>query len=441
MGPRLGMHSFHSLSYKKINPSLVPKMPAMTQEQWENIVEYFYDQSPDSLGPQEYHRIPSLDDEHFKLKPFTDELTESSILSMVKIDTINNLVYVSDVATNSLNLLDFQGSVLEKIRITSPATSINLRDQDFDLTLSGILHPNNEDKGEIVRFVRTTKQTSFSIIDSLFRPVSSIEYDFNHDGKLDYLICEYGNDVGQLALYVQSEDEAYEQKMIEKISGAISIKIYDFNKDGYMDIIALFAQGDERVNIYYNDGQGNFLGNRKLAARFPAVYGSMHMDIFDFNKDGFMDILYVNGDNFDYSKIHKPYHGVRILENNGQDEFEEKYFFPIYGAGNAVIQDFDLDGKTDIVVAANFADMQNNPERGIIFLKNIDQYDYEPFSYELASVNQWNTMDMADLDGDGDKDILIGAMNLEKILVNQGNKGDTDGEVIPSILIMENQTR
>lgn len=47
----------------------------------------------------------------------------------------------------------------------------------------------------------------------------------------------------------------------------------------------------------------------------------------DFNGDGKLDIVYVNGDNFDYSRVLKPYHGIRILENDGKNNFHERYFF------------------------------------------------------------------------------------------------------------------
>ncbi|MCB0564242.1 MAG: VCBS repeat-containing protein [Phaeodactylibacter sp.] len=52
----------------------------------------------------------------------------------------------------------------------------------------------------------------------------------------------------------------------------------------------------------------------------------------DLNQDGREDILYVNGDNADYSIVDKPYHGVRLFLNNGNNEFSEKYFHPMPGA-------------------------------------------------------------------------------------------------------------
>ncbi|MBW3554713.1 MAG: VCBS repeat-containing protein [Gemmatimonadetes bacterium] len=95
-----------------------------------------------------------------------------------------------------------------------------------------------------------------------------------------------------------------------------------------------------------NDGRGGFGGEPRLLARFPPVYGSMHFSLHDFDGDGHADILYANGDNFDFSRIRKPYHGVRILENDGRNGFEQRYFFPTSGAARAEAVDFDDDGRS-----------------------------------------------------------------------------------------------
>lgn len=72
----------------------------------------------------------------------------------------------------------------------------------------------------------------------------------------------------------------------------------------------------------------------------------MHFSLHDFDGDGHADILYANGDNFDFSRIRKPYHGVRILENDGRNGFEQRYFFPTSGAARAEAVDFDDDGRS-----------------------------------------------------------------------------------------------
>jgi hypothetical protein len=363
---------------------------------------------------------------------------------MIEIDTTKKNVYAADINNNNLFRFDYAGNLLDSLHLPSPPTAMKIGDDYFDITLSGILHPNNESKGEIVRYSNITDLARVKqkvLFDSLIRPVTSLSYDFNYDGLEDYLVGEYGNDIGRLAIYFASNDGSYQSYILENIPGAIMVKTHDFNKDGFMDIAALYAQGDEKIMIYYNDGQGNFRSGFTRVARFPAVYGSMYIDLQDFNQDGYMDIIYVHGDNFDYSQILKPYHGIRILENDGNNSFSEKYFFPIYGAAKVEVSDYDLDGDLDIVVAANFGDMEHHPERGIMYLENRGEYKFYPYSFIAAAQNQWNTMDIVDVDADGDVDVVIGAMNLGNILKVQRNNMRDKVEVDKTgLVILRNNT-
>ena len=211
--------------------------------------------------------------------------------------------------------------------------------------------------------------------------------------------------------------------------------------DGARDIVALFAQGDERIVLFENDGRGHFSGDRqRILARFPPVYGSMYFSMHDFNGDGKIDILYVNGDNFDYSRVLKPYHGVRILENDGKNNFQERYFFPVYGAARAEVADFNNDGRLDILITSNFADFDKHPERGIIFLENTGRYQFRPYAFSIASANQWNLMATADLNKDGWLDVIIGAMDLGNIAKLQRSfSGQTLEVGKDPILLFENR--
>ena len=444
MGPRLGMHEYKGLPYPGISSALMPKQAAMEQQQWESIVDYFLETSPPSLGLQDFDIEPNTDGKTFLIRPFTKNISSSSIITLLDLDTLTKTIFAGDVNDNMLYQLDYNGKLLDTLRLPSPPTSMSFGSDYVDFTLAGLLHPNNMSQGEIVRYQvdgNFQMQDGRSIIGSLIRPVASIDFDFNYDGLTDYLVCEYGHDIGRLSLYLASSDTLYKQEIVENVPGSIMVKTHDFNRDGFMDIAALYAQGDEKIIIYYNDGKGGFRGNFKMAARFPSVWGSMYIDLKDFNSDGYMDIIYINGDNFDYSQILKPYHGIRILENDGADSFEEKYFYPIYGAGRSISKDFDLDDDLDILIASNFADMEKNPERGIIYLENKGNYNFAPFSFEESAQNQWNTMTSADFDGDGDTDVLVAAMNLENVLKNQTSKSENDMDLDKNaVLLFENQT-
>lgn len=444
MGPRLGMHRYKELHYESINPMLVSAQPVMTQEQWEAIVDYFYFSSPEALPPIDLEEAPAIDPDIFEARPFSDEIDPNAIFTEIKVDEEGQAVYAGEAVSSTLLKFDFQGQLVDSLDLPSAVTSVRIAPEILDLAVVGILHPNNQDEGYIAQLKHGEalgKAQINVLADSIYRPVFMEVHDYNYDGMDDYLICEYGNDLGRLSIYFQQSGGAYSQYIIENIPGSIVTRSFDFDQDGYLDIAALFAQGDERIVIYYNDGEGGFRSGFDVVARFPSVYGSMYFDLHDFNDDGKMDIIYVNGDNFDYSQILKPYHGIRILENDGSNQFEEVYYYPMYGAGRVAIADFDADGDADILAVSNFADMQKNPERGIIFLENKGRYRYDAFSFSAAAQNQWNTLDIADLDHDGDLDALIGSMNLANVEVMAEVKFGREGSTQrTSMLLLENRT-
>ena len=149
------------------------------------------------------------------------------------------------------------------------------------------------------------------LIGRLKRPVDVETADFNGDGLADFIICEYGHQAGFLSLFEAKPGGGYSKKVLNPQPGAVQAVLHDFNGDEHVDIGVLMAQGDEGFDVYYNDGRGNFEKKRHLS--FPPVYGSNDLQLADFNGDGRMDLIYVNGDNADITPGLKPYHGIRIL--------------------------------------------------------------------------------------------------------------------------------
>jgi FG-GAP-like repeat len=194
---------------------------------------------------------------------------------------------------------------------------------------------------------------------------------------------------------------------LNAIPGALQTFVRDLNGDKLPDIIALMAQGNEGVFSFINQGKGEFL--EKQVLQFPSIYGSSSIDLIDFDGDGDEDILYVNGDNGDYSRITKPYHGIRIFLNNGKNEFQEKYFFQMNGATKAIAKDFDNDGDLDIAAIAFFADFSQKPQNSFVVLENKGKLNFIPKSSDLTAQGRWLTMEATDFDKDGDQDILLGS--------------------------------
>ena len=88
--------------------------------------------------------------------------------------------------------------------------------------------------------------------------------------------------------------------------------------------------------MFLNDKKGGFTSTNLL--RFPPVYGSSSFQLVDFNNDGKPDILYTSGDNSDYSKVLKSFHGVYIFLNQGDFKFKQCYIDKQFTITDTLIQ-------------------------------------------------------------------------------------------------------
>lgn len=243
---------------------------------------------------------------------------------------------------------------------------------------------------------------------------------------------------GKLAWYENKGNNKYSKHVLRPLPGAIRTQVFDANKDGRPDIMALMAQGDEGMFIFYNKGNGEF--EEKQVLRFSPSYGSNYFELADFNGDGFEDILATDGDNGDYPPILKPYHGIRIYLNDGQNNFKERKFLSMNGASKAMAKDFDGDGDLDIASISYFPDYNNNPEESFIYWENKSNYSFQAFSFKEAFAGRWLTMDAGDMDGDGDLDIVLGNAKFP-IGAIPGGLMKKWNESSPSILVLKNKKK
>jgi hypothetical protein len=320
----------------------------------------------------------------------------------------------------------------DSLNANSTVTDVIIDSDKLVLCNTGVLNPNNGRFGSIKSISLHDTSNRDILYDGLMRPVQINRVDLNKDGKADFLICEFGNLKGALSWLENKGNDQYEYHVIRAVPGAIKTYIDDYNHDGLPDIWALFAQGDEGIFLFTNKGNGMF--DTKQVLRFPPSYGSSSFELDDFNKDGFADIVYTCGDNADYSRILKPYHGVYIFLNDGRNNFTQKYFYPINGCYKAIAKDFDNDGDLDIATISFFADYAHQPEEGFVYLKNNGNFNFTPYSVEATKYGRWLTMDAGDFDGDGKIDLALGNFSVAPGMF----KSSIDWMKQPPFLILKN---
>ena len=447
MGPRLGINSFQGTPYPQHHTSVpegyYPSGPAMTEEEWIKIVSYFFDEAPDSLAKENQPISPHLD--RFEAKTPDYPMASPPVTSYIKIDPGNHAVYVADGV--GLTLRSFNKLLQPVGEAKTPNVTADIAFHDLSkpgprsgtLLTMGALTPLDVTHGSIqpVRIDEnlTITVSSHMLLDSLPRPVSIQEADLNKDGKPDFVVCGFGNFSGSLFWLKNTGDGTFEKNILRNQPGSTETRVSDFNKDGRLDILALMAQGDEGIFLYEQLADGTF--HEKNILRFSPVAGSISIDLADFNQDGYPDIVYTSGDNADFSKILKPYHGVYIYLNDGHWNFKKAFFFAINGCFKALARDYDLDGDIDIATISYFADFIKRPEESFVYLQNEGDFQFKRFTFPQHSLGRWLTLDAGDIDGDGDIDLVLGNMSIGPTNIPT----HPDWRSGPAFVLLENKSR
>jgi FG-GAP-like repeat len=421
MGPRLGIfkHNFErypsNRNDKSLSKDFYPSQPLLSSEDWQYLMDYYIATSPDSLPAQQRktaikNGLPLFEVQTPQIKYY------GPATCLVQIDTSGrrHSILLGDASRKEIFRFNASLQKEDSVHVSGPVVGLDFQNGSMTACDIGVLNPNNGKfgKGLTISVGADNKMNvdSIPLFDSLARPVQLTAVDLNNDGAKDFLACEFGYLTGCLSWYENKGGGRFQRHVIRPIPGAIKAYVQDYNHDGLPDLWVLFAQGDEGIFLFTNQGNGKFSERKVLG--FPPIYGSSYFELDDFNHDGFPDILYTCGDNADYSQVLKPYHGVYIFLNDGHNNFSQKYFFPINGCYKAMARDFDGDGDLDIATISYFPDFANQPEEGFVYLENKGNFEFKPLTLPEGKLGRWLTMDVGDLDGDGKIDIILGNFSI-----------------------------
>ena len=280
--------------------------------------------------------------------------------------------------------------------------------------------------------------------------------DFDNDGNLD--IINLG--LSSLVWFQNRENlELSSYKIIkESILGQneviLEIIIEDLNNDGFLDFIATY-EGKRTMKVFINDQNNNFINTTQFNFQYPDQFNSIK--VWDFDEDGFKDIFFLNNDSTTRLYWIKNLNGLNFesLENRQQIELPDSFYHIIKyefddinndglidiigGSDNSsidwfknlgnnnfqsfiiqnslqisdfVLYDFNNDGHTDILVYEN----EGNLESPITYFKNNQN---ETFTSNVIDQQIASSMTLDDINNDGLTDIIAVS---EEYNNNQGDK-------------------
>lgn len=384
---------------------IIPDNPVLNDGEWSKITQYILKNAPDTVALDESRLTRNS-----QLKQFVREDVQldthprPSLITGLEYDSKTNTLWVGDYY-KQVYTWKYNVGVTKVINTESPVVDFNFYKGDTYFTEIGKLYPTELNLGSYTNCNDTSAST---VLGPLHRPVHAEIEDLNNDGIPEIVMCNFGNKIGSLSLFKKNKAGKYVEQVLLAQPGALKCYVKDMDGDGKKDIVAMFAQGDESVYIFYQKDNLKFKEKRVL--RFPPNYGTTDMVLVDYNHDGLTDIVTVHGDNADYSNILKKYHGIRLNINQGTGVFKEKFFYPIYGVTKVLAEDFDKDGDIDFAASSFFPNFDKLADESFIYLENIDQDKFKFKSYILKSDVPVKslTLEKADIDGDGDMDIIAG---------------------------------
>jgi len=260
--------------------------------------------------------------------------------------------------------------------------------------------------------------------------------DYNNDGLMDLAVIGQNDDFGNITKIYQNKNGSFQDLNLANRSFRYGdVKWVDLNNDGWLDLSIIGQSGSAVVYQQLINNKGVFEISTPTSV---AGLKFSNMTFGDYNNNGTLD-MFTTGQ--DVNGNPKSF----LYQNDGKGNFKVDPEFNAYGAvpdmynADARFLDYDLDGDLDLIYSGT--GNGKVPLGGIrvntlldpkITTNNYGQTSNNGYTYYMNLQMQDSKLDIADMDGDGDTDIV--AMGTARKYT-----GNTFIDY-PQLLLLRNQT-
>lgn len=320
---------------------------------------------------------------------------------------------ISDAPNSTASPLQFQAQTVQLPKAYEMATVSYLNTGRQRRTQAGLMSELllcDMGSGEVHQFAWNRGVTLDSKLTTLKHPDHILRCDFDLDGSDDYLIADLGSFHpsdemhGSVILLCGSGDSDHFQTITvsDGLGRVADAQIADLDGDGDNDFVIAEFGFEKAGRLLWLETES--LTRDRLKTKLHVIdtrHGAIHAPVTDFDGDGDLDVIALFG---------QEHETIVAFMNDGNAGFERQTLFeagrPSFGCSGMEIVDLDGDGDRDILFTNgdSLDTFQVRPFHGVNWLENTGSGEFA--DHQLTALPGAVRAVSGDLDNDGDMDIV-----------------------------------